>query len=132
MGVEMRSDEDPAMCITRTNDPNLQNMNIWQHLSLNFLKNILGKGEDPDSSRPVMMIPTMATPRPEPIPPRQRSSLTRGLARYGPWGYLMLGMLICGAALLVCGLWGKYFDLKLKIKVVSNEFFLTNRMLLSS
>lgn len=115
MGVEMRSDEDPAMCITRTNDPNIQNMNIWQHLSLNFLKNILGKGEDPDSSRPVMMIPTMATPRPEPMPPRQRSSLTRGLARYGPWGYLMLGMLICGAALLVCGLWGKYFYKK-KIK----------------
>lgn len=27
------------------------------------------------------------------------------LARYGPWGYLMLGMLICGTALMVCGLW---------------------------
>lgn len=35
-----------------------------------------------------------------------RTSLTRGLSRYGPWGYLMLGMLLCGGALLICGLWG--------------------------
>ena len=26
------------------------------------------------------------------------------LAHYGPWGYLMLGMLICGAILMLCGL----------------------------
>lgn len=35
-----------------------------------------------------------------------RTTLTRGLSRYGPWGYLMLGMLLCGGALLICGLWG--------------------------
>lgn len=39
---------------------------------------------------------------------RGKSSLTRGLSRYGPWGYLMLGMLLCGAALLICGLWGEF------------------------
>lgn len=33
-----------------------------------------------------------------------RSTLT-GLSKYGPWGYLFLGMLLCGGALLVCGLW---------------------------
>lgn len=33
-----------------------------------------------------------------------RSTLT-GLSKYGPWGYLFLGMLLCGSALLVCGLW---------------------------
>lgn len=38
---------------------------------------------------------------------RDRTTLTRGLARYGPWGYLMLGMLLCGGALLMCGMWGK-------------------------
>lgn len=37
-----------------------------------------------------------------------RPSLTRGLSRYGPWGYLMLGMLLCGGALLICGLWGNF------------------------
>lgn len=39
-----------------------------------------------------------------------RTSLTRGLSRYGPWGYLMLGMLLCGGALLICGLWGMYIN----------------------
>lgn len=38
---------------------------------------------------------------------RERTSLTRGLSRYGPWGYLMLGMLLCGGALLMCGMWGE-------------------------
>lgn len=41
---------------------------------------------------------------------RERTSLTRGLSRYGPWGYLMLGMLLCGGALLMCGMWGWYPD----------------------
>lgn len=27
------------------------------------------------------------------------------LGHYGPWGYLMLGMLICGTVLMFCGLW---------------------------
>lgn len=27
------------------------------------------------------------------------------LNQYGPWGYLMLGMLICGGILLLCGMW---------------------------
>uniref|UniRef100_A0A182PKR3 Uncharacterized protein n=1 Tax=Anopheles epiroticus TaxID=199890 RepID=A0A182PKR3_9DIPT len=35
---------------------------------------------------------------------KHRSSMT-GLSKYGPWGYLFLGMLICGGALLICGLW---------------------------
>lgn len=35
-----------------------------------------------------------------------RPSLTRGLSRYGPWGYLIIGMLLCGGSLLICGLWG--------------------------
>lgn len=36
-----------------------------------------------------------------------RSGLSSDLSKYGPWGYLMLGMLLCGGALLICGLWGK-------------------------
>lgn len=34
-------------------------------------------------------------------------TLSRSLSKYGPWGYLILGMLLCGGALLVCVLWGK-------------------------
>lgn len=37
-----------------------------------------------------------------------RMGLNSDLSKYGPWGYLMLGMLLCGGALLICGLWGKY------------------------
>lgn len=37
---------------------------------------------------------------------RYRVTLTRGLSKYGPWGYLILGMLLCGGALLLCVLWG--------------------------
>lgn len=36
-------------------------------------------------------------------------TLSKGLSKYGPWGYLILGMLLCGGALLVCVLWGKRF-----------------------
>lgn len=39
-----------------------------------------------------------------------RKNFPRGLSQYGPWGYLMLGMLLCGGALLVCGLWGELRD----------------------
>ncbi|XP_022224036.1 uncharacterized protein LOC111075210 [Drosophila obscura] len=34
-----------------------------------------------------------------------RTGLHSDLSKYGPWGYLMLGMLLCGGALLICGLW---------------------------
>ncbi|XP_013099653.1 uncharacterized protein LOC106081926 isoform X2 [Stomoxys calcitrans] len=34
-----------------------------------------------------------------------RAGLNSDLSKYGPWGYLMLGMLLCGGALLICGLW---------------------------
>lgn len=37
-----------------------------------------------------------------------RSGLHSDLSKYGPWGYLMLGMLLCGGALLICGLWGTF------------------------
>lgn len=39
---------------------------------------------------------------------RHRVTLTRGLSKYGPWGYLILGMLLCGGALLLCVLWGEF------------------------
>ncbi|XP_053687996.1 uncharacterized protein LOC128737394 [Sabethes cyaneus] len=38
-------------------------------------------------------------------PTKQHKSTLNGLSKYGPWGYLFLGMLLCGGALLICGLW---------------------------
>lgn len=40
-----------------------------------------------------------------------RNGVNSDLSKYGPWGYLMLGMLLCGGALLICGLWGKFVNL---------------------
>lgn len=64
---------------------------------------MFGMSEPPPLQAVPVQVPL--TPRPEP-PTYKRPNVTRGLSRYGPWGYLMLGMLLCGAALLVCGLWG--------------------------
>lgn len=32
-------------------------------------------------------------------------SISAMLNKYGPWGYLMMGLLICGTVLFFCGLW---------------------------
>ena len=32
--------------------------------------------------------------------------LEAALAPYGPWGYLILGILLSGALLMFCGIWG--------------------------
>ncbi|XP_044260160.1 uncharacterized protein LOC123008431 [Tribolium madens] len=49
------------------------------------------------------------TPTPEQTtpkkPPKATDSISQVLSKYGPWGYLMLGMLICGTVLMFCGLW---------------------------
>lgn len=88
-------------------------MGLWQQLSKE-LKKMLPSTESsesvdntdvPDDSEATAM-PKSSTQKPTPTA-KERTSLTRGLSRYGPWGYLMLGMLLCGGALLMCGLWGK-------------------------
>jgi hypothetical protein len=42
-----------------------------------------------------------------PVGKKSHKGALTGLSKYGPWGYLFLGMLLCGGALLVCGLWGE-------------------------
>lgn len=53
-------------------------------------------------------------------------TLSRGLSKYGPWGYLILGMLLCGGALLVCVLWGNDHFQKKKKKSNTFHFFSTH------
>lgn len=48
-------------------------------------------------------------------------TLSKGLSKYGPWGYLILGMLLCGGALLVCVLWGKAYDFLLLRLLCTNH-----------
>lgn len=35
----------------------------------------------------------------------RRNSRNNNLSRYGSWGYMMLGMLMCSVVLLMCGIW---------------------------
>lgn len=35
----------------------------------------------------------------------RRSNRNTNLSRYGSWGYMMLGMLMCSVVLLMCGIW---------------------------
>lgn len=35
----------------------------------------------------------------------RRSNRNNSLSRYGSWGYMMLGMLLCSVLLLMCGIW---------------------------
>ncbi|KAI4461305.1 hypothetical protein MML48_5g00012012 [Holotrichia oblita] len=39
------------------------------------------------------------------IPSSNIESLSVALSHYGPWGYILLGMLICGTVLMFCGVW---------------------------
>jgi hypothetical protein len=115
VGSEFNSDEDLDYCAKRqlVDMEKPSSLNIWEHFSLGILRNIF-RGDE-------------TTPMPEWHPQESESSpegseedsdanktkenghqYSRGLSKYGPWGYLMLGMLICGGALLVCGLWGKF------------------------
>lgn len=129
LGDEMYSDEDSNLCRPFAGsgfDTANADMTIWQQLSLGFLKNMFGMNEvQPPQPQPQPPFnhhhnyhyggpafgfppPTLEPPVRPPPPPPSSPSVTRGLAKYGPWGYLMLGMLLCGAALLICGLWGEF------------------------
>lgn len=50
---------------------------------------------------------------------------SRGIAKYGSWGYMMLGMLMCSILLLLCGIWGEFVEISIFLKVpklISNLF----------
>lgn len=116
------------MCYERNGGT--EGMNLWQQLSLNWLKDILRGNGEPEMHENVVMPLFTTTERTGAPNPRQKSTLTRGLARYGPWGYLMLGMLVCGAALLICGLWGNLNLNFTYFKSILRK--ISHRMLLSS
>lgn len=86
-------DEDPGKCRTsaglievpRQDRPAVVDVgpSDARHIIMDLLR-----GLDPNRT---------ATPQADAIPDT--------LSNYGPWGYLMLGMLVCGAFLMLCGLW---------------------------
>uniref|UniRef100_A0A182QPT6 Uncharacterized protein n=1 Tax=Anopheles farauti TaxID=69004 RepID=A0A182QPT6_9DIPT len=120
------SDEIEAMCVKHRQQEYSENpvQSVFRQYIQNTIKSFFG-GEPKElpsknsfgevdialeqkfgSLYPPTPVTTLAPADTEPTQPpkKNRSSLT-GLSKYGPWGYLFLGMLICGGALLICGLW---------------------------
>ncbi|KAJ6644369.1 hypothetical protein Bhyg_09338 [Pseudolycoriella hygida] len=105
-GNEYDSDEDPELCSThKTNMDFRNNGNIFQHIAKEFRKIYPQEENVSVLTPPPKMTIITSTSIAELDTKKDRPSLTRGLSRYGPWGYLMLGMLVCGGGLLFCGLY---------------------------
>ncbi|XP_059620292.1 uncharacterized protein LOC132264197 isoform X1 [Phlebotomus argentipes] len=101
-GNEYDSDESAELCSGSQKSPLVPKMQLWEHFSMQMFRELFS----PDlTSTSTTVLPPLVTSEPTLAPTSTRKSLTRGLSRYGPWGYLMLGMLLCGGALLICGLW---------------------------
>ncbi|KAL5288905.1 hypothetical protein ACFFRR_009230 [Megaselia abdita] len=115
-GNEYDSDEDPKLCSNRKfDDDGLINKFDWSLLE--FIRNYL-----PSEMHTLFpaTTPSTLTTSPSVIEEKTetnnktsnhhkknstRLNFSSDLSKYGPWGYLMLGMLLCGGALLICGLW---------------------------
>ncbi|XP_050092536.1 uncharacterized protein LOC126575730 [Anopheles aquasalis] len=122
------SDENEEMCAKHRQEVLSENpvQSVFRKYIQNTLKSFFG-GEPPDddlspdglvSSDAELSLrfpPSPSTPAPvsstatetatATAPAKKHRSSLTGLSKYGPWGYLFLGMLICGGALLICGLW---------------------------
>lgn len=96
------------MILTNTNSKTLQRKsgNVFHHIAKEFRK-IFPQEENVSVLTPPPKVTIITSTELDPKL-EHRPSVTRGLSRYGPWGYLMLGMLLCGGALLICGLWGNF------------------------
>nr|XP_022916142.1 uncharacterized protein LOC111426033 isoform X1 [Onthophagus taurus] len=102
-----KSDEDTHLCTNFNNINELQRFlkndmfaeNIFHSLrkpSEAPLFNIVPKNHDYDKST------TTAQPE-EDKPTTALESISMTLSQYGPWGYILLGMLLCAAVLMFCG-----------------------------
>ncbi|XP_066252973.1 uncharacterized protein [Euwallacea similis] len=101
------NDEDPKLCNTARN--------IWENLVVGWVKkyrpeDLPVKGNSSDI--PVewfewQLVTKNVTKKPEVVNETHSAteSISAMLNKYGPWGYLMMGLLICGTVLFFCGLW---------------------------
>lgn len=105
-------DENPLFCKQSLSSTN------WERIATDFLKKITGKTK-PGSLIPALQkennkwtgnwksteAPSLNTNIIADLGNTNSTSNDTSFAQYGPWGYLMLGMLICGTVLTFCGLW---------------------------
>ncbi|KAL1490846.1 hypothetical protein ABEB36_011531 [Hypothenemus hampei] len=104
------SDEDPKLCKTVRN--------AWENFVVELVKKYRPKdgmkyGLKLNSSMPNewyewQFVKKNGTKYPTQVLNETHSpveSISAMLNKYGPWGYLMMGLLICGTVLFFCGLW---------------------------
>lgn len=117
-GNEYDSDEDPKLCTNRKfDDEGLINKFDWSLLEFirNYLPSEMNTFFTPTTPSTLTTSPSIVEQKTETNNKTSnhhkknstRLNFSSDLSKYGPWGYLMLGMLLCGGALLICGLWGK-------------------------
>uniref|UniRef100_A0A182WME7 Uncharacterized protein n=1 Tax=Anopheles minimus TaxID=112268 RepID=A0A182WME7_9DIPT len=126
LGTEV-TDENEAMCVKHRQQEYSENpvQSVFRQYIQNTIKSFFGGAEPKELPSKTSfgevdigleqnfgaLYPPASSPYPPPaptdptVPPKKHRSSLTGLSKYGPWGYLFLGMLICGGALLICGLW---------------------------
>lgn len=112
-GNEYDSDEDYALCSKRKQGNHVSDPNIWEHFTIEIFRNLFNSDNGGTSTSTTKIDPRGDGQSSTSVKDFEndvkrnntKGTLTGDLSRYGPWGYLMLGMLLCGGALLICGLW---------------------------
>lgn len=115
IGQQYNSDENSELCKENQGGNFLtnfkKNYNLFEHLSTEVFKNLFISERDLEPSETV----TLENPETRKVTNyskdsveihfKRKHNLNKGLSKYGPWGYLILGMLLCGSLLIFCGLW---------------------------
>lgn len=108
-----KSDEDGSVC-----DKNPLIRTTWEQIAMEMIKKLKPPPPQDDQKTPPKktflnwqewqaLQKLEATTKRTVIEKETKTtdSISQMLAKYGPWGYLMLGLLICGTVLMFCGLW---------------------------
>lgn len=101
--AEVKSGKRDATSTT-TSQPGLMTL-MFRDMSDIILKKFLNNSKRDQLAEPSNSTMITTTTKPPWQDSPEDATLPAALAHYGPWGYLMLGMLICGAILMLCGLW---------------------------
>ncbi|KAF7280398.1 hypothetical protein GWI33_006091 [Rhynchophorus ferrugineus] len=104
------SDEDEKLCKTARN--------AWEKIFVELVKRYrpqpgdgkwlkVNMSDAADAWLDWQLVKRNTTTKPEVINETHSAteSISAMLNKYGPWGYLMMGLLICGTVLFFCGLW---------------------------
>lgn len=107
-GIGYLNDEDTNYCEQKRKryyQEMKKNLSIWEQISMEAFLNVFKNEPEVETTTEMKFNEDERTTTQKGFIEYKKKSYSNGLSRYGPWGYLMLGMLLCGTSLLVCGLW---------------------------